>query len=627
MKDQTISAIKLIEALTERAKELTCLYAIEELLKKPDTDIAHVCSGIIESIPPGWQYPEICQARIVLHEKVFQSLRFEESPWMLSADVVMQDETVGNVSVYYTREKPDVDHGPFLKEEKKLIETIADRLGHFLLYKKMEQVVVEWKAASLNLADNHRRDWETVLDLLRQTDNSLFLSIANKMLNHLCWSGIRQAENLRRYKTSPQKKANGYNEEAGRQHPSRVLDFSTEIIERIFQIAGAHLSGDEILSRIQMWIHEDRLSALVQIVQRHLPISEVCEALRRYYCTSSEEEDARYPVSRGLKVSLIRRVLSDRLDYINLAKKHVGIEDLFHLLQKVIFSPDSRGGLGALSAEYYLATQIVEKAREDSDAFSNVRFPKTWYISSDMMLHFMHYNNIDEVIEQKYKELDRVRLEYPHIVQTFTSAVFPPEMVKGLSVALDDFSGKPLIIKSSSNLDHHLDPSFFTEGKTVFVANQGPKHARLDELMNAVAEVYASAFSPDLIERRAERSLLDFSEETGIMIQEAVGTQIGDYFLPAFSGVALSRNDFRWSPSLKREDGLVQIMPGFCTETVNQSRDDYSLLFAPGRPDLKLVATDEEAIRYAPKKIAVIDLKTKFLKKIDVGDFLKDFGD
>ena len=85
MKDQTQSAIKLLEALTERAKELTCLYAIEEILKKPDTDIELVCEGIIQAIPPGWQYPDVCVARITLEGEEYCSPGIEETPWKLSA--------------------------------------------------------------------------------------------------------------------------------------------------------------------------------------------------------------------------------------------------------------------------------------------------------------------------------------------------------------------------------------------------------------------------------------------------------------------------------------------------------------------------------------------------------------
>ena len=46
------------------------------------------------------------------------------------------------------------------------------------------------------------------------------------------------------------------------------------------------------------------------------------------------------------------------------------------------------------------------------------------------------------------------------------------------------------------------------------------------------------------------------------MIQEVVGTRVGRYFLPAFAGVAFSHNEFRWSPRIRREDGLLRLVPG-----------------------------------------------------------------
>ncbi len=58
-----------------------------------------------------------------------------------------------------------------------------------------------------------------------------------------------------------------------------------------------------------------------------------------------------------------------------------------------------------------------------------------------------------EVNEQRYKEIYQVRIEYPNVVQTFKNAAFPPELVQGLSMALDDFKERPLIVRSSSLLE------------------------------------------------------------------------------------------------------------------------------------------------------------------------------
>ena len=92
--------------------------------------------------------------------------------------------------------------------------------------------------------------------------------------------------------------------------------------------------------------------------------------------------------------------------------------------------------------------------------------------------------------------------------------------------------------------------------------------------------MYTSIFGPDPTEYRAERGLLDVHEEMGIMIQEVVGQTAGKYFLPACSGVAFSNNEFRWSARIKRDDGLIRLVPGLGTRAVDRVADDYPVLIA-----------------------------------------------
>jgi hypothetical protein len=73
----------------------------------------------------------------------------------------------------------------------------------------------------------------------------------------------------------------------------------------------------------------------------------------------------------------------------------------------------------------------------------------------------------------------------------------------------------------------------------------------------------------------------------GIMIQEVVGARAGDYFFPAFAGIAFSNNEFRWSPRLKREDGLIRLVPGLGTRAVDRVSNDYPVLISPGQPALR----------------------------------------
>ena len=63
----------LLNDLKERAKELTCLYKVQELLNDKDKSTNEVLWGVIEAIPPGWQFPEICQAKMVIGDSVYQT--------------------------------------------------------------------------------------------------------------------------------------------------------------------------------------------------------------------------------------------------------------------------------------------------------------------------------------------------------------------------------------------------------------------------------------------------------------------------------------------------------------------------------------------------------------------------
>ena len=82
-------------------------------------------------------------------------------------------------------------------------------------------------------------------------------------------------------------------------------------------------------------------------------------------------------------------------------------------------------------------------------------------------------------MEQKYKDIGQIRQEYPYVIQLFKNSTFPPSIVKGLLMALDDFGSVPLIIRSSSLLEDRIGMAFAGKYKSLFIANQGTKEERL----------------------------------------------------------------------------------------------------------------------------------------------------
>jgi hypothetical protein len=611
---------QLLLELKERAKELNCLYRVQELLINPENSLHDICRGLVEVIPPGWQYPDICCAKVILSGEVFTSQNFSESKWMQKAAVLIQEEAIGEIRVYYTEEMPELDEGPFLKEERKLINSIAERLGLHMLHNKLKSVFEE----QLQEGREPKSSWLVIVDMLRQTNPKLLISLSRKMVNYLCWTGIKEAEPLLEQFSPVLNKGEELDE--NRPYKKRSDSDLVSLSYQIFETAENYLSEEKILDSIQKWTKEDRSGFLSRVLENMgSSLIDINSAIERYHHLGPHMLELSEPRIKSLRVALIRRLLTDQSAYIDIAKRFARVDSFKELLDKVIHPLGSHGKLGGKSAGLLLAKEIIDQYAEEYPSFKEIKTPKTWYITSDGLLSFMDYNNLEDVLEQKYKDIAQVRQEYPYVIQVFKSSSFPPEIVKGLLLAIEDFGEVPLVVRSSSLLEDRIGTAFAGKYKSLFIANQGNKKQRLIELMDAVAEVYASTFGPDPIDYRAENDLLDYHEEMGIMIQEVVGTKVGPYYFPSFAGVAFSRNEFRWSPRIRREDGLVRIVPGLGTRAVDRLSNDYPILISPGQPNLKVNVTIDEFIRYSPVYIDVINLQSGEFETVEL-EKLKAFG-
>ncbi len=129
--------------LQERVKELNCLYAISELAGNLDLLLPELLQGIVDRLPPGWQFPEKTCARLVLEGREFKTANFRNSPWKLTAEVMVPGQPTGFLEVGYLGEQSWGWAGPFLKEEKRLLEEIAERAGKMVRRKKAEEALLE----------------------------------------------------------------------------------------------------------------------------------------------------------------------------------------------------------------------------------------------------------------------------------------------------------------------------------------------------------------------------------------------------------------------------------------------------------------------------------------------------
>jgi hypothetical protein len=328
----------------------------------------------------------------------------------------------------------------------------------------------------------------------------------------------------------------------------------------------------------------------------------------------------------GTRAALVRRLLTDQLDFIGAAKHYIKVVDIAHVMDHIIPTEGNQGRLGGKAAGLILARSVLMQAREKGTLGCDFKVPVSYYIPSNGTLDFVQYNGLEEMINVKYRPIDEVRADYPLVEKLFKGASFPPILHEGLRTMLGKVCDVPLVIRSSSLLEDRIGHAFSGKYKSLFIPNRGPIEKRLADIEDAIAEVYASIFHPDPIEYRRERGLIDFQEAMGILIQEVVGQEVGGTFLPAFAGVAFSRCEMRWSPRIQRTDGMARLVLGLGTRAVDRTADDYPVLVALDQPTLKAVQRPDEIYRYSQSKVDVVDLKGGQFDSIELPELMTRVG-
>jgi len=184
---------KADQQVKERIKELETLYSLGEIAGKEDLTLDKLYQELTDILPQGCQYPEIACSRIVIGDSEFRTNNFAESAWMQSAPVKVSGTVVGKIEVGYLEEMPKEGEGPFLKEEKLLIDSIAERLGQITRRKQAEKEIRRsLREKETLLAEIHHRvknNMQIISSLLslqsRYIEDEKALSLINNCENRI----------------------------------------------------------------------------------------------------------------------------------------------------------------------------------------------------------------------------------------------------------------------------------------------------------------------------------------------------------------------------------------------------------------------------------------------------------
>lgn len=399
-----------------------------------------------------------------------------------------------------------------------------------------------------------------------------------------------------------------------------------QIVEQITrEYTGEHFTPADIDDLVNLTMKRDEVHSLENVVNKPgVTFRELADKVQRF--NELPLGETRLPPEEviGTRVALIRHLVSDQLEFIGVAKNFLTIRDFDQITRRIIGNEDGMGRIGGKAGGMVLAHNILQHFRNKDDDFLPVDIPDSWFLRSDVVEEFLRLNRLDEYQSQKYKNIEDVSREYPLIRGVFRNGDFPLKIVHGLRRVLEQMGNHPLIVRSSSLLEDRIGTGFYGKYASIFLPNQGTLEQRLRALLGAIAEVYASVMAPDPILYRREHNLIDYVEEMGVLIQKVVGFRVCDYFLPAFAGVAFSQNEYRWSPRIKREDGMMRLVMGLGTRAVDRRGSEYPRMVALGEPTLRPESSANEILRAAQQHLDVIDLKMNKLREVKLSELLQE---
>ncbi len=155
---------KLQAEARERLKELAAINQTTQILNEGKS-IEETLSRLVDILPPAWQYPEYTASRITFEELEFTSRNFMPTSWVQRQAFETIDGISGKIEVFYLREFPELDEGPFMKEERQLINNLTGLVtgylnsvkGRTLLKKEQKRLFEEDRIAPDHLTGVHSR--------------------------------------------------------------------------------------------------------------------------------------------------------------------------------------------------------------------------------------------------------------------------------------------------------------------------------------------------------------------------------------------------------------------------------------------------------------------------------------
>lgn len=322
----------------------------------------------------------------------------------------------------------------------------------------------------------------------------------------------------------------------------------------------------------------------------------------------------------ALREEMARLLLGSQGQLSRMASRYLRLPDLLLVRDRVIGS----GRIGGKSAGMLLARAILRQAGTvQGVTFDDVMVEHdSFYIGSDVFFTFLVTNDLFRLRLQLTRDSHISRDEFSDVESRFLEGRFPEPVVDQFRNMLEYYGQAPIIVRSSSLLEDGFGNAFAGKYRSEFCVNQGDPETRLQQFMDAVKLVYASALNPDALSYRRKRGLGDSDEQMAILVQRVSGAIHGDLFFPTLAGVAFSRNLYAWSTRIDPHRGVVRLVYGLGTRAVDRVGADYPRMVALSNPQLR-PEVGARVARYSQKLVDVLNLPENRLCAVPAAEALR----
>ena len=334
-----------------------------------------------------------------------------------------------------------------------------------------------------------------------------------------------------------------------------------------------------------------------------------------------EENPSAQEESVQMVKHICRHMIGREERMLALAREYFSLKDLLRIKSRLI----GTGFIGGKAVGMLLAHNIL--LRDDSfDWGKCLEAHDSFYIGSNVYYSFIVHNNLWQLfMQQKTREGYFPAAKEMH--DKMLKGSFPDAIRDGFRQMLEYYGQYPIIIRSSSLLEDGFGNAFAGKYDSFFRVNQGSPEERLEQLEDAIRNVFASAMSEDALAYRQQRGLDSQDEQMALLVQRVSGSYQGHYYFPELAGVGVSYNTFVWDRDMNPKAGMLRLVLGLGTRAVDRAEADYPRIVALDAPGKRPHKGFEDTRKFSQRDVDLLNVNTNSLETISLLNLCQESTD